>query len=70
MLYLELHYQHIIISSPSLDKLLKFLLNFNYNAIKYLSVIKVFEPAPRINIFSLLFNFFKNFTKSFKLSAL
>ena len=31
---------------------------------------KIFEPAPSINNFSLLSNFFKKFTKLFKLSAL
>ena len=35
-----------------------------------LSVIKVFEPAPRINIFSLPFSFFIKLINSFKLSAL
>ena len=35
-----------------------------------LSVISVFEPPPRINIFSLFSIFFKNLINSFKFSAL
>ena len=41
----------IIISSPSRETLLKFLLNFITTPSNKLSLIKVFEPAPRINIF-------------------
>ena len=37
---------------------------------KILSEIKVFEPAPRINILSFLPNFFKNVDKSNKVSGL
>jgi hypothetical protein len=37
---------------------------------KVLSLIRVFEPAPRIKIFSLSPNFFKNITKSDKESGL
>ena len=60
----------MIISSRSKVILLKFLLSFITTPSKILSVIKVLDPAPRINIFSSLFNFFKKFTNSFKLSAL
>ena len=60
----------IIISSPNKDVLLKFLLNFITTPSNNLSLIKVFEPAPRINIFSLLFIFLRKFINSFKLSAL
>ena len=60
----------IIISSPSKEMVLKFLLNLITIPSYKLSVIKVFEPAPRTNIFSLLSIFFKKFSNSFKLSAL
>ena len=60
----------IIIFSPSKEILLKFLLSLITTPSYKLSFIKVFEPAPRINIFSLLSNFFKKFTNSFRLSAL
>ena len=38
--------------------------------IKKLSGIKVFDPAPRMNIFSLPFSVFIKLTNSFKFSAL
>ena len=60
----------IKISSPSKDILLKFLLNFITTPSKKLSVISVFEPAPKMNSFSLLFNFFKKRANSFNELAL
>ena len=56
----------IIISSLSREILLKFLLSFITTPSNKLSLIRVFEPAPRINIFSLFCNFFKKFTNSLK----
>ena len=49
----------IIMSSPSKEILLKFLPNLITAPSNNSSFIKVFEPAPRMNIFSLLFSFFK-----------
>ena len=60
----------IIVFSPNREILLKFLLNFITTPSNNSSFINVFEPAPSIKIFSFLFNFFKKFTNSFKLSAL
>ena len=58
------------ISSPKREILLKFLLNLMTMPSNKSSVISVFDPAPRIKIFSLLFIFFRNFTNSFKSFAL
>ena len=50
--------------------LLKFLPNLMTTPSNKLSLIKVFDPAPRINIFFLFFSFFIKLTNSFKFSAL
>ena len=60
----------IIIFSPSKEILLKFFPNLITTPSNWLSLIKVFDPAPRTNIFSLFSNFFKKLTNSFKLLAL
>ena len=60
----------IITSSPKRDMLLKDFPSFTTTPSNNLSEINVFEPAPKINIFSLSSIFFKKFIKSFKLSAL
>ena len=59
----------IIISSFNNEILLKFLLNLITTPLYKLSEINVFEPAPSIKIFSLFFNFFKNFINSLRLFA-
>ena len=50
----------IIMSSFKRDKLLKFLDNFITTPSNRLSLIKVFEPAPSINIFFIILIFLKN----------
>ena len=60
----------ITTSSPKSDMLLKFFPNFITIPLYKLSEINVLEPAPRTNIFCLLFIFFKKFINSFKLLAL
>ena len=60
----------IIMSSDKREILLKLFDNLITTPSYVLSVIRVFEPPPRINIFSLLFINFKNLINSFKFSAL
>ena len=50
----------ITTSSPSKEILLKFLLNLITTPSNKLSLINVLDPAPKINIFSLLSNFLRN----------
>ena len=56
----------IIISSDNKEILLKLFNNFITTPSESLSVINVFEPPPKIKIFSLLLIFFKNLINSFK----
>ncbi len=60
----------IITFFPSSEILLKSLLNLITTPSNKSSEIKVFEPAPRINIFSFLFNFLKNLISCLRLFAL
>ncbi len=60
----------IITSFPSKEILLKFLLNFITTPSNNSSLTKVFDPAPNVNIFSLLLSFFKKLINSLRLSAL
>ena len=57
-------------SSPNKEMLLKLLLNLITTPSNNSSLINIFDPAPKINILSLLSNFFKKLTNSLKLLAL
>ena len=51
----------IIMSSLCKEILLKFLLSLITAPSNKLSLIRVFDPAPKINIFSLLSNFLRKY---------
>ena len=59
-----------MISSDSNDILLKSFESLITIPSYFLSVIKVFEPPPRINIFSLLSIFLRNLINSLRFFAL
>tara|TARA_B100000609_G_C17197391_1_gene426055 strand:+ start:1489 stop:1689 length:201 start_codon:yes stop_codon:yes gene_type:complete len=60
----------IMTSSFNREILLKLFASLITTPLNCLSVINVFEPAPKTNIFSLLLIFLRNLIRSFKFSAL